>query len=477
MRSRARGLAAALLLAGFAVPLRAQTVAGGQPDASITGTVTDSVRSRPAAGAMVFLTRLAPGPALFRSTLADEKGRFRFDSLTAGRYSIAFETAYLDSLELTLPPHEVVLGDGDQARVALAAPSGATLRAAACPGLTIPMGQGAVVGQVTDADSGEPLSFAYVVVRWADLSIDKTTFQPSSTARTGAVAADTLGRYRLCGVPTDSFLFIQVQHDGRVGSTVSVTVGEEGGVSLLNLSLSRESSRSLAELDSAAQIAGADTLPPKQLSGTATLAGAVRGASGQPLSDAQLRVLDAVGTALSDSLGRFTLTGQPAGTQVLEVRRMGYLLSRSPVELRSGRTVEILVALQRIVSLDSIRVVARRARYREFEQRAGHSAFGYFLDEQKIDDRHAFEASDLLRTVPGFRIVGSGIDTRVVSSRGATSFRGACTTNIVIDGIQHQEINLLNPSDIGAMEAYPGQAGAPIQYDAACGVIVLWTKR
>jgi hypothetical protein len=46
----------------------------------------------------------------------------------------------------------------------------------------------------------------------------------------------------------------------------------------------------------------------------------------------------------------------------------------------------------------------------------------------------------------------------------------------VIDGMQHQDINLLPVSDVGAMEAYSG-ASAPMQYDSACGVIVLWTKR
>jgi hypothetical protein len=49
--------------------------------------------------------------------------------------------------------------------------------------------------------------------------------------------------------------------------------------------------------------------------------------------------------------------------------------------------------------------------------------------------------------------------------------------NVVIGGIQHQEINLLDPSDIGAIESYAGPSGAPLQYDSACGVIVIWMKR
>jgi hypothetical protein len=49
--------------------------------------------------------------------------------------------------------------------------------------------------------------------------------------------------------------------------------------------------------------------------------------------------------------------------------------------------------------------------------------------------------------------------------------------NVVIDNMQHQDINWVQPSDIGAMEIYAGPAGAPVQYDRACGLIVIWTKR
>ena len=88
------------------------------------------------------------------------------------------------------------------------------------------------------------------------------------------------------------------------------------------------------------------------------------------------------------------------------------------------------------------------------------------------------EVSDLVRMLPGFRVTGASLDARVVSSRGRISILSAeCVTNIVIDGMQRQEINLLRPSDLGAMEYYRGPSDAPPQYDSACGVIVLWTKR
>jgi hypothetical protein len=49
--------------------------------------------------------------------------------------------------------------------------------------------------------------------------------------------------------------------------------------------------------------------------------------------------------------------------------------------------------------------------------------------------------------------------------------------NIVMDGMQHQEINLIHPSSVGAIEAYPAGGPVPPEYDGRCGVIVIWTKR
>jgi hypothetical protein len=46
------------------------------------------------------------------------------------------------------------------------------------------------------------------------------------------------------------------------------------------------------------------------------------------------------------------------GTQMLEVRRVGYAIAERPVELRADTAITADVRLQRVVSLDSMRVVA-----------------------------------------------------------------------------------------------------------------------
>ncbi|HEY2067394.1 MAG TPA: TonB-dependent receptor, partial [Gemmatimonadaceae bacterium] len=354
----------------------------------------------------------------------------------------------------------------------LATPSGATLRLGACPGLVLPAGRGAVVGHVHRADSDSALGGATVVVSWRDLSMDRATLRPVSTERTAAVRSDSFGRYRMCGLPTDVSLLMQVQFEDRAGSAVTVTIPDDAGVVLRHFSFSASGSRAIAALDSAAA-----TRSVPVLAGKATLAGVVRSATGQPLADAQVRVIDAAAaTTRTDSLGRFGLSGLPAGTQLLDVRRLGYLITQVPVALRDGEGTTQNVTLARIVSLDSIRVLAQRTRYREFENHVRAGAFGKFLSAADLEKRPVLETSDYLRDA-GFYVQGDGLDAKVVSPRSMASLHGPCAANVVIDGMQHQDINLVRPQDVGAMEIYRGSAGAPVEYDSACGVIVIWTKR
>jgi hypothetical protein len=456
------------LLAGRAVH------AQQPPRGRIEGVVRDSIHARPLAGALVMVTRLSPEPAQYFNAVTDDRGRFRFDTLTDGRYMVAFATTLLDSLDLVLPPRPVTLADGEHARLELTTPSGATLRAAACRGLRLPTGQGAVIGEVTDADNDRPIPGAVVAVSWTDFTFDKATMRAAMKDRGGSVRADSLGQFRLCGVPTDTRLLVQVQYLKLAGAPVAVFVDDTVGVSRRSFSLSPSGARLIPDT----ALADDDTLPLPQLTGTATLIGTVRGQGGMPLAGVQIRVVDALSSTLSDSLGRFTLSGLPAGTQMAQARKLGYFVGHGQVELRSSRTVGWEVQLNRLVSLDSVRIIAQRSRYREFESNRKRG-FGRYFDEGDIAKRNAFHSADLFRMVPGLRVVrdASGFESRVVSSRGS-GLRGTCEMAVVIDGMPDQNINFINPSDIGAMEVYVSAAETPPQYSRGqCGTIVIWTKR
>ena len=463
-------------LAGRALALAALTIGAGRLGAQsvpgrLEGTVVDSVHMRWLEGANVLAIRVDPKPSHSAGSATDARGRYRIDSLPAGRYMVEFTSAVLDSLEITLPLRAVTVEPGRAARADFGLPSGRTLRAAACPGAALAAGKGAIVGRVLDADTDAPLVGARVVLAWREVTVDRATLQVTSADRVGDVNADSLGRYRACGVPTDEWLSLQVQHRGRAGSEIRLLVPDSAGVVVRHLSLSTSASHPVAASGAAPDSA------PEPLAGTASVSGVVRGVGGLPLADAQVRLLGARGAAVSDSRGRFTLGDLPSGTQVLEVRRIGYLLAQQPVELRGDRSVTQDVRLRRIVTLDSVRVLARRSRYREFEEHRKRSGFGTFLTEEDIERRHPFESSDLFRMTPGFRVNGYGLNAQVQSSRGVTSIMGPCRVNIVIDGMANQDINLIHPSSIGAMEIYRAGQPAPVQYDSRCGLIVVWTKR
>jgi hypothetical protein len=203
----------------------------------------------------------------------------------------------------------------------------------------------------------------------------------------------------------------------------------------------------------------------------------VRGEAGRPLGDVEIRVVNARPMTRTDDFGRFALSGLPAGTQLLAVRHIGYLIGDIAVELRSGRSVRQDVLLRRVVSLDSIRIVARRNRYADFEYRRRNSPVGRFITAGEIAKQHPSDLGILVQHLGGFNIVGVG-PFALVYSNSARAGRPNCKeANVVVDGVDQASVNFIPPSEIAAMEVYPEAAGAPGQYRAECGLILIWTKK
>jgi hypothetical protein len=433
----------------------------------LEGTVTDSVHAAPVAEAVVSATRLDAQAESTVSTTADREGRFRFDSLSPGEYGVSFASPFLDSLEFGGPVTRVAVAGGSAARVALAVPSGRTLRTLACPGMALATGTGALIGLVTDADSDRPVAGAQVAAMWTELTFDGVMRRISTAEHSGGVVTDSLGQYRLCGVPTESWLLVQVQHRDRVGAPFQVIVGERSGVLLRNLSVSENGTRPLSSLHAAQ---GGAPLPP--LTGTASLVGVVLNPAGQPVSNAQVRVVSTEPASHTDREGRFTLGGLPSGTQELEVRELGSTVYRQPVELRSGRTARERIVLRQVVSLDTLRTVAsKRERYERFEANRRNSITGTFLTQEDIERRHLQQMSDLFNSMVAFRVVGQGAGARVMN------LRGRCYPNVVVDYRQFQDINTVAPSLVAALEIYPTTNGAPAEFTNLCGVIRIWIKQ
>ena len=81
-------------LASVTAPLRAQSAHG-----RIEGTVTDSAHARWPEGATLLAIRAEP-PEHSGGATVDNRGRYRIDSLPAGRYMVELASPFLDSLEI-----------------------------------------------------------------------------------------------------------------------------------------------------------------------------------------------------------------------------------------------------------------------------------------------------------------------------------------------------------------------------------------
>lgn len=443
--------------------------------ARIEGTVIDSVHARPLVGVRVVAAGTGAQTGVRVETLSDSAGHYHIDSLPAGRYAVGFESPLLDSLEITLTPREAVVAPLSSVRVDLALPSAAKLRAAVCRDTTLAEGTGVVYGRVVHAETENPLSGGVIALQWHDLSFDRTKVRAVTAERTASEAIDGSGWYRACGVPTGTWVSMQVQVEDRVGPVLRTRIDDTLGIVIRHLSLSVPTTPDSGDTTASQVIA--------PFTGTATLTGVVRGPGGQPVASAEVRVRGARSSGVTDAQGNYTLRDLPAGTRELEVRRIGYELGEASVELRGGISARRDVQMQRVVTLDSIAVVATRSRYSEFTEHRKMAVAGKFFGPEDIARRHPALTSDLVRSVGGFTIDHSRGRSKVVGGRGMAS-RNSCTANVVIDGMSFGKMDSdaisvddVKPGDIGAIEIYREGDNAPPEYSNGCGAIVIWTKR
>ena len=138
------------------------------------------------------------------------------------------------------------------------------------------------------------------------------------------------------------------------------------------------------------------------------------------------------------------------------------------------------VPLQPIV----VTVVSRRLDNVGFYERQ-RRGIGTFIGRQQIDDANALFSSDLMRNVPGVRLVTAG--ARRDAPRAWTTGRGTCRFRFVIDGtraLPDFELDMIAPTAIEGIAVYAGLAQVPALFrpqaadgvGAVCGIIAVWTR-
>lgn len=431
----------------------------------VTGTVYDSVSRSPLAAATVQLLNAADQTRVFTAQ-TDSSGHFAL-TVPPGRYVAGFFHPAVDALGIEAPLVAVDIPAAPSYEIQLSTPSPTRLTQAVCGIRPAPDSSGAMGGIVRDADTGDPLPGAKVVVSWLEITIGKGGVTQGQ--RRVPVTARADGTYTLCGLPDDTVI-VSAELGARHSGLVAVAIPAHGMVR-----------RDFSIGDSASAVAvAADTgVRATVLHGTSVLRGLVRRPDGKPLPNARVTLFGSGRTATTNGEGAFTLDSLPAGTFSVEARAIGFPPKYASVDLSRSHPATVAIRMdERATQLAAVTVIGKRSlRTEQMEDflRRSRSGMGHYVTAAQLENR--FAVTDALRMTPGLRVVPAGFGDAVYG-------RGGCTPAVYLDGMQlpgdgNQTIDqYVQPADVLGIEIYTGLGAAPPQYQSnGCGVILVWTKR
>lgn len=183
-------------------------------------------------------------------------------------------------------------------------------------------------------------------------------------------------------------------------------------------------------------------------------------------------------TGASDGNGRLRTPPLPLGTYEIAITHTGFSTVVRSVHLDQPGAVDIRVQMVPVdFALEPVVVIAaRRSRLEEvgFYERLRFGD-GHFITREELDEHAPTNISDVLRGVPGVRVLPG------IARANQVLLRGGCVPRVVLDGLllsgPVDVDNLLPTIDVAGIEVYYG-ASAPILYtgETTCGVIMLWSR-
>jgi hypothetical protein len=441
MRTAVRSLSLLLL-----VPAAAQA----QGTLTLRGFAYDSVASRPLAGAMITLNSV-------RSAFSDERGAFAFDSVAAGTHTLDMTHAVLDSMGLPGVAARIQFADA-QATVTLAVPSFATLWRAACGARPAPADSGFVYGSVRSARDGSDVSRAGIELSWSDLTVVNIRRVTGKRFR-AETETDANGEYSVCGVPLDAAMRLQSKRADLASAMIDLAP--------TNLRVIRRDLL-LGPVDTAN--AGA----------RGTISGTVTSSQGGPFEGATI-VLDDTPQSRTGADGKFALANVVAGTHQVEVLGIGAKPQLFVVDVLAGGSAEISAVLERVTTLDVVRVIGSPWQVRVLEaiELRKKSGFARMIDSTTL--RRRTSMGTVYAGINGVR-VRPGRSSQDYTIEMTNGDGDPCTPNIRIDGIRAdmEQLLAMDPAEVGVTEVYPKASSVPIELQGgvtSCGMIVVWTKR
>jgi hypothetical protein len=224
------------------------------------------------------------------------------------------------------------------------------------------------------------------------------------------------------------------------------------------------------------------------------LAGSVTTSDGRSAAGALLSIVNGAAKAIAVADGGFELRDIPAGSQVIEVRFLGYSTLQVDIDFDSGaRLLQNLQLQVEPIALAPLEVQTRRAipaALQGFYDRR-ERAVGYFFTRSEIQTMEARLFTDVLRRVPGVRMqqvtgpFGSSEAVQIGRNSGIAGARG-CPVLFYVDGMPFRLSpdvginNFIRPDDVAGVEVYSGTARVPPPFNSApnnarCGVVAIWT--
>ena len=202
---------------------------------------------------------------------------------------------------------------------------------------------------------------------------------------------------------------------------------------------------------------------------------------GRPLPGATVHIQGGPSTVTADSLGRFEAQGLAAGDAEVTVELLGYSTGVFKVRIPPSGVVDRVFALDftgyrlpEVVVQGRVQELAPR--YMDFESRR-QRGLGAFLRWDDLSKRGSASVGDALRTVRGVRIQ---CDQQRFECYAVMARTPQCQPTWFVDGVEvrsfHENTSI---RDIYGIEIYRGPGEVPGEFagsNAACGVIVMWTK-
>jgi hypothetical protein len=220
-----------------------------------------------------------------------------------------------------------------------------------------------------------------------------------------------------------------------------------------------------------------------------------------PIRNAVISLLNDGKSVRADDAGVIMTAVAHAGPNVFTIRRLGYRPITTTLNVPAHDTLRVHVIMSAApAGLDTVSVTApsTASPFSSFEARRLRSSGGHFITREQIDSQQPKQTLDLLRSMPGFRVVrpSNGYplleSTRGKTSPGAMGMLGSelqgsvpCHPRIGVDGAVYGvdfPINDIEPSTIYGIEIYGGAATLPPEYitgvavGGSCGLIMIWTR-